>query len=46
MPSAAITIGVYGGLAVAAFSKILLRYAWQRITEPRGRHQYLSLIHI
>jgi hypothetical protein len=34
-----LTVGIYGGLAVAAFAKLLLRYGWKRITAPKGRHR-------
>lgn len=40
MPHTAFTISIYGGLAVAAFARILFGYGWRRLTVPRGRHQH------
>jgi outer membrane protease len=40
MPSVFVSVSVYVGLAVAAFAKILVSFAWRRITAPRGRHQH------
>jgi hypothetical protein len=43
MPSAVVTVGIYGGLAVAAFAKVLLRYGLRRRTASRGRHRHSEL---
>ncbi len=31
--------GIVGGVALAAVVKAVLRFAWQRVTAPRGRHR-------
>ncbi len=40
MPSVLVSVSVYAALAVAAFARILVAFAWRRITVPRGRHQH------
>jgi len=30
---------IFGGLALAGLAKLLLTYAWRRLTGPKGRHR-------
>ena len=39
MPSTLLTVAISAGLALAAAVKVLLTFAWTRLTAPRGKHR-------